>query len=227
MVAHLQHGTVRLGDIFREIDEELRHDKAAELWKKYGNYVAAAAVLIVLIVAGLSWWQQHQLNRQVTLGNRFAAAEALVRDNKPGDAAAQFGALAQDASAGYATLARMYEAGIKAQSGDVRGAIATYDQIAGDSSVDRPFRDAATVLGATHALDLPDADLAGLNARLEPLVAQHSPYRHSAMELLALVAQKRGDNAKAKEYLTRVADDLEAPQGVRSRAAQLLALVAE
>ena len=227
MVTHLQDGTASLGDIFREIDEELRQDKAAELWKKYGNYVAAAAVLIVLIVAGLSWWQQHQHNRQIELGSRFAAAEALVRDNKTGDAAAQFGALAQDASPGYATLARLYEAGIKAQSGDARGGIAIYDQIAGDSSVDRPFRDAATILGATHAFDLPDADLAGLSARLEPLVSQRSPYRHSAMELLALIAQKRGDNAKAKEYLTRVADDLEAPQGVRSRAAQLLALVAE
>ena len=227
MVALLQHGTAGLGDIFREIDEELRHDKAAELWKKYGNYVAAAAVLIVLVVAGLNWWQQHQLNRQIALGSRFAAAEALVRDNKPGDAAAQFGALAQDATPGYATLAKLYEAGIKAQSGDPKGAIAIYDQIAGDSAVDRPFRDAATVLGATHALDLPDVDLAALSARLEPLVAQRSPYRHSTMELLALIAQKRGDNAQAKEYLTRVADDLEAPQGVRARAAQLLALVTE
>jgi len=227
MVAHLHHGIAVLGDIFREIDEELRQDKAAELWKKYGNYVVAAAVLIVLLVAGLSWWQQHQHDRQVALGGRFAAAEALVRDSKPADAAAQFAALAQDATPGYATLAKLYEAGIRAQSGDARGAIAIYDQVAGDSSVDRPFRDAATVLGATHAFDLPDTDLAGLSARLEPLVAQRSPYRHSAMELLALIAQKRGDKAKAKEYLTQVADDLEAPQGVRSRAAQLLALVTE
>ena len=68
MVAHLQHGIASLGDIFREIDEELRHDKAAELWKKYGNYVAAAAVLIVIVVAGLSWWQQHELNRQIEIG---------------------------------------------------------------------------------------------------------------------------------------------------------------
>lgn len=216
-----------MGDIFREIDEELRHDKAAKLWNKYGNYAIAGAVLVVLAVAGMSWWQQRELNRQIALGSRFVAAEALVREDKAGEAADQFAALASDANQGYATLARLYEAGLKAQTGDPRGAIALYDKIAGDSAVDRPFRDAATVLAVMHALDLPDADPALLAARLEPLAEPRAPFRHSAMELLALIAQKRGDKAKARDYLTRLADDLEAPQGVRTRATQLLALVAD
>jgi hypothetical protein len=216
-----------VGDIFREIDEELRQDKLAKWWKQYGNYVIAAAVLVVVAVGGVSWWQQREMNRQLALGSRFAAAEALAREDKAAEAAAQFAALARDASPGYATLARMYEAGLKARTGDVGGAIAIYDQIAGDSSVDRPFRDAATVLAAVNAIDLPDYDLAALSARLEPLVAPRVAFRHSAMELLALIAQKKGDNAKAREYLTRIADDLEAPQGVRSRATQLLALAGD
>lgn len=215
-----------MGDIFREIDEELRQEKAAKLWKKYGNYVIAAAVLIVLAVAGVNWWQQREQNRRIALGGRFAAAENLLRENKDVEAAREFAALAQQGDTGYATLARLYEAAIMAQS-DAKGAIAIYDQVAGDASVDRPFRDAATVLGAMHALDVPDADLAGLSARLDAMVAPRVAFRFSAMELLALIAEKRGDNAKARDYLTRLADDLEAPQGARARATQLLARLAE
>ena len=41
-----------MSDIFQEVDEEVRRDKAAEFWKKYQNQILAAAVLIVLASAG-------------------------------------------------------------------------------------------------------------------------------------------------------------------------------
>ena len=46
----------QMADIFREIDEEVRRDKAAELWKKYGWVVTSLAVLAVLAVAGWQYW---------------------------------------------------------------------------------------------------------------------------------------------------------------------------
>ena len=39
-----------MGDIFREIDEELRHDHYAKLWQTWGKYVIAAAVALALII---------------------------------------------------------------------------------------------------------------------------------------------------------------------------------
>jgi len=33
-------------DIFQEVDEEVRRDKAAEFWKKYQNLILAGAVLL-------------------------------------------------------------------------------------------------------------------------------------------------------------------------------------
>ena len=32
-----------MSDIFREVDEDVRRDRAAEFWKKYQNYVIAFA----------------------------------------------------------------------------------------------------------------------------------------------------------------------------------------
>ena len=51
-----------MADIFQEIDEDLRRERAGKLWQKYGKYVIAAAALIVLAVAawrGLEWYQRH------------------------------------------------------------------------------------------------------------------------------------------------------------------------
>ena len=43
-----------MSDIFQEVDEEVRRDKATEFWKKYQNQILAAAVLIVLASAGFA-----------------------------------------------------------------------------------------------------------------------------------------------------------------------------
>ena len=39
-------------NLFKEIDEDLRQERFAKLWKKYGPYIISAAVALVL-VAGL------------------------------------------------------------------------------------------------------------------------------------------------------------------------------
>ena len=41
----------KVSDIFQEIDEDLRQDKVARLWKAYGKYIVALAVLIILAIA--------------------------------------------------------------------------------------------------------------------------------------------------------------------------------
>ena len=53
MVTRLCPYGFALSDIFREIDEELRRDSLAQLWKKYGHYVIGLAVLIVIATAAI------------------------------------------------------------------------------------------------------------------------------------------------------------------------------
>ena len=40
-----------MADIFDEIDEELKQDRAKQVWLRYGKYVVAAAVAIVPALA--------------------------------------------------------------------------------------------------------------------------------------------------------------------------------
>ena len=39
-------------DLFREVDEEVRQDRYIKIWKRYGIYVSALVVTIILITVG-------------------------------------------------------------------------------------------------------------------------------------------------------------------------------
>jgi hypothetical protein len=208
-----------LSDIFREIDEELRRDSVAQLWKKYGIYLIGLAVLIVVATAAVVGWRTYQDRQREAQGAEYASALDLARQGKDADAAAAFASLAQKADAGRAVLARFEEAASKINSGDAPGAIAVYDQLAGDTSVDGAFRDTATILSARYTLDKGDPKTA--IAKLQPLTVPTNAWHGLALELTALAEFKSGDKAKAQKDFEALGKDTTAPQAVRQRAAAM------
>src|SRR5215813_13223950 len=93
-----------VSDIFREIDEELRRDNLLKLWSRYGRYVIALAVVILMIAGGIMAWRDHQLSERRAQSNRYASALSLARDGKDAEAAKVFAAITQERG-GYSTLA--------------------------------------------------------------------------------------------------------------------------
>ncbi len=214
-----------MGDIFREIDEELRQEKFEKLWREYGRYVIAGAVAVVLAVAGVTGWQQYQESQRLADGARFSAAMSLSDDGKTEDAAALFASLARESGTSYGVLARFHEAALSARKGETDPAIAVYDALAADGGVDAPFRDMATILSASVSANERSPDAAAITARLQPIIDAGGTWRHSALEILGSLAHRSGDIAKAGELFKRIVDDIEAPQGVRARAAQMVAIM--
>ena len=47
-------------DVFREIEEAIREDRAKELWQRYGNWIIAGAVALVIAVGGYTYWRSHR-----------------------------------------------------------------------------------------------------------------------------------------------------------------------
>jgi hypothetical protein len=135
-------------------------------------------------------------------------------------AVAAFGKLADGAPAGYRTLSRLREAALKANSGDLPGALATWDHIAADTSTDPLLRDLANLMWAEHQIDNGDPSL--LRARLKALAAPENAWRVLAEEQLALLDMRLGNSDEAKATLRRLAQDTTAPNGVRGRASGLL-----
>ena len=208
-------------DLFREIDEDLRRDNLLKLWKRFGPHLIVGAVLIVVIASGILGCRENQKREREAEGARYVAAADLVRNGKTDEAQAAFAGIATSTTSGRAVLARLEAAGLKAKAGDAAGALSAYDAIAADSSIDRSFRDLATILSAINGLKAGDAK--AIVDRLKPLTDAGSPWHGSALELTALAQLKGGDKEAARSTYQKLADDLSAPQSLRARAAEMVA----
>lgn len=212
-----------MSDIFREIDEELRRDNLLKLWARFGRYLIALAVLVVVIAGGIMAWRDHQFSERRAQSARYASALSLAREGKAADAAQVFSAVAQEGG-GYSTLALFENAELLAKSGEPKEAIAAYARISADGSLDPAFRDVAALLSAMHSM--PDADPHSIIDRLAPLTATGNPWRPTALELTAAARFRSGDKTGALELYKSLADDLTAPQDLRARAAELASALA-
>ncbi|WP_454813957.1 tetratricopeptide repeat protein [Labrys neptuniae] len=210
-------------DIFQEVSEDMRREKAQKLWSKYGNYVLGAALAVVVGVSGYVAYQHYQKQQAEATGARFQQAISLAQSGKTKEAAAALSTLVKDGSAGYQTLAR-FRLAAETASDKVEDGIKAYDALAADSSLGPVLQSLAKVRGGYLLVDTASyADLAG---KIEPLTAANEPWRHSAREVLGLAAWKAKDLANASKWYQAVITDKDVPQALRQRAELMLQLIA-
>ena len=220
-----------VADIFDEVNEDLRAEKAQQLARRYGG---PAVLLVLLIALAIGGWQAWRWNQARQAGDVAGAFIAAAREAGPPDAAAPdaakpdagaaqagFDRLIATAPAGYRSLARLRDAALRAGSGDLPGALQQWNALAGDTSADPLLRDLASLLWAQHQVD--GGDPAAVNARLQPLTAQNSPWRPLALESQALLALRTGHADQAHDILRGLAADASAPNGLHDRVNGLLA----
>lgn len=211
-----------MADIFREVDEEVRRDKAVEFWSRYQTQFILLAALIVAAAGGWRYYQNQQRVAAESAGARYEAALQLAREGKSAEADGAFQEIIRQGPAGYGLLARFRGAAEIALT-DKPKAVAIYDSLAGDGNLDTLSRDVARLRAAMLRLD--EADMAEIRQRLEPLAMTGQTFRHSARELLAYAALKAGDMEAAGKYFDAIVIDSQSPQGIRQRAEALLGLV--
>ena len=212
-----------MGDIFQEVDEAVRQDRWQTIWSRYGNWIVAAVVVVVLGTAGISYWNNLRVEQRLETSVRFSEGLSLLEQQRYRESADAFASLTEDAGAGYALLARFREAQALAQSGDAAGAVAIYDAVRSDESVETVYRDLASLFAALQLMRSGSADDAG--ARLEPVAEENEPFRHLARELQAHLVLQAGDAAAARQAFEALSEDADAPSGVRSRASEMVAAI--
>ena len=221
----------RVVDIFDEVEEDLRAERAQALLRRYGGAIVAAAVAVVCAVALYQAWQWYQARQVARIADAYLAA-TLQADSIPaaGDparreaAANAFMQIAATAPDGYRTLARLRAAGLRADGGDQAAALGLWERVAADNAADPLLRDLASLLFVEHQID--GGDPAALQARLGPLIQPGNAWRPMAEEASALLDLRAGRTADARVILGRLTTDPAAPEGVRGRASALLAGIA-
>lgn len=212
-----------MDEFIREVDEEYRRDRLAQIWKRYNGAIIAVAVLLVAAAGGWRYWQHVQRQQAEAAGLRFEEALRLARDGKSEDAEKAFEALAKDGPAGYALLSRFRLAAELGKENPEEGAKA-FEALASDDRTDPLMQDLARLRAAMLRFDR--ADPATLQPALERLATPANAWRHTARELLGVLALKRGDYDDAGRWFDQIAADRDTPQGLRSRLQIYSALVA-
>jgi hypothetical protein len=211
-------------DIFDEVSEDLRAERAQQMLKKYGGLLAAAAVLVLAGTGGWQGWKWYESREAARVATTYIAAlRAADRPAGPERDAAlpMLGQVAAEGPGAYRPLARMREAALKADAGDLPAALALYSQVATDGAADPLLRDLASYYWVIRQLDSGDPAL--LAARLAPLAGAEHPLRALAGEAQALLALRQGRTDAARDTFKRLSQDTTAPDGVRGRANGLLA----
>lgn len=210
-----------MSDVFREVEEDLRQDQLKRLAKRYGPWVALAAVLLIAGIGGYAAYRSWQDEARQDAGASFAAALAEARKGDAEAALAALDAEAKTGDQGYAVLAGFAAAEIRGEQDEREAAVADWRRLAKDAAVVQPLRDVALLLAVMHAMNLEEPAPA-LEGELAPLADSDRPLSYLARELTALLALQQGDEARARELLKTVSDDPNSPVGLRGRAAQLL-----
>lgn len=208
---------------FREVNEEIRQEQAKALWNRYGTYMLALAVVVVLATAGFmayKYWTETRANRS---GDAFSHALTLADEGRNDEALAALRQLEEEGYGAYPLLARMRAATVLAANGDAQGAVASFDAVAADTSIPGVIRDMASLRAALILVDT--GSHADVSARAEALTGDTNPLRHSAREAIGLAAWKEGRFVDALKLFEQISADEEAPRNNRERANLLAELI--
>ncbi|WP_321391415.1 tetratricopeptide repeat protein [Emcibacter sp.] len=210
-------------EFIREVDEDLRHHQLASLWKKYGKYVIAVAVAIVLFVAATQGYKKYTESKYLDVASQYAAALENIESGNQQQAMAVLSALSDKDVPGYEILSAMKQAELHLQNGDKSLAVGVLDKMSKNTDIGDFYRDLASLQAATILMD--EATYEETTARLEPLLERGNQMRYLARELLAMSAIQNGDIEKARGLLRDLSEDLETPEQVKFRADQLITVI--
>ncbi|MHC2296731.1 tetratricopeptide repeat protein [Rhizobium mongolense] len=204
----------------REVNEELRSDQMKGAWRRFGRYIIAIAVLIVVGTAGKVAFDYWDDNRSSGTGDQFLAAMKLADENKSDEALAALATLEKEGHGAYPVLARMRAASVQAQKGDNAAAIAAFEAIGKDQSVPEAVRDAARMRAGWLLIE--SGTYEQVSAAVEEMAIPANAFRHSAREALGLAAYKAGNMVQARQWYQAIADDAASPRNIANRAQIML-----
>jgi hypothetical protein len=210
-----------VSDIFREVEEEVRRERLEKIWKEYGDYIVAAAALLILAAAAFRLWTFYEARERARTSDRYLAAEQLFASGQTRAAAQTFARLAKEAPKGYDKLAELQTANAVAASNKGE-ALAIYRKLVGDN--DEMISSIARLRAAWLLVD--SAPKSDVESMLAPLAGNDSPWHQVAQEILAYADFHAGAIKQAQSEFQKLADDAKAPSGVRGRSRAMATFLA-
>lgn len=206
-------------DLIQEVEDAVQKEELEHLWKEYGSYIIAGAIMAVLFTAVITGWRSW--NEKTAMTQTAMIVEALEGENIP-DTLAD---IAPKVRPGPRALAYFSAAALLLQDGKSDEAYARYEEAATDSGLAPLWRDLATIMAVKLATDqdekstVPDERL----SRLRPIAENgKNIWTYQArLEMAQIMAHEKGQYQEASSYLSPILDAEDAPDSLKERAQAL------
>lgn len=200
--------TDQFDEFFEDVQKDIRAQRFANLWKKYGKLVTAALLGIFVCAGFYVMWKQNLERENYEQALKFTKAEQFLMEGRKEEA---LGVLSTLTKGHYGILARFQEA-----LHNPKKAMSIYKSLASNASVVF-FQDLARVLYVNGACDaLRPEKINYLKKFLEPALT--GPWQLLALDLKGFLLYSQQKYKEASEIFIKVAQDPKAPENLKLRA---------
>lgn len=206
-----------MNDVFQEVEQSLREETLAKVWKRWAPFVYAAVAIAIIGVAVFEFMRWQRGEAVSAAAKKFEAGFIALEANDLPAARARFAELSTN-DTGFAGLANHMLAGVERDL--------TNDSAAVEAHLKAAAKDTG-VMGDLAVLKLgyimaDTATRAELEAALKPLLDKDTQATDLARELIAAKALAEGDVEFARDTFETLSIDVNAPRVMQERVRRAL-----
>ena len=213
-----------MGDVFQEVDEELREEKYKRIWRKFRYYVIGGLILFILGIGANAFWKDYNLKEVNDRSERFFTAIEMAQEDKVNAITLleEFANQEEKNSEYNALIARFTEAAIRRSEKDYNGALVIYQSLE-DNNISNFYEDYAKLSSVEMLIALNNKKDAKLI--LDDLISNTSDLKYIAMEYMGYIEIDEGNFSKARTIFTSIADDALSSVNMKNRSKEVLSIL--
>lgn len=206
-----------------EVNAEFRQEKALAFWRRYGFSIIGAIILFILMIVAYQIYHHEQIKKGGSIGDAFVKSLDFADKRQFDEAIKQLEDVKVSHFGGYPFLARLHEASLFMEQGDVVKSVEAFDSVAADEKAPQILRKVAKVRAAYILVDT--GTLEDVKKRVKDMANDIDPMRMLAREALGLAAYKAGKIDEAVDYFQKISTESALGSKVTDRARIMLELM--
>ncbi|KEC55333.1 tetratricopeptide repeat protein [Bartonella koehlerae] len=206
-----------------EVNAEFRQEKALAFWRRYGLWIASAAIIFVLMIIIYQIYHHVQMKKAGHIGDAFIEVLDFADTNHFDEAMKRLEDVKASNFGGYPFLARLRKASLLMEQGYAVKSVEIFDSIASDEKTPPILQAVAKIRAAYILVDIGSLD--DVKKRVKDMANDLDPMRMSAREALGLAAYKADKMDEAVDYFRKNSKEVALGSKIAERARIMLELI--
>ena len=184
----------------REVDEELRQEKLAAMWKKYRFLIFGCVIGVIAATISVEWYQAWKQKISTAESDQLESALISAVKGEEEQALSVLTTLGENGKTGYRYIAQMEKAGLLLKQKKNKEANMILKALSQDTKAPKAIRDVALVSYVGQKMN--SGNTVELTQMIMPLAKdKESPFYGQAVELAAWLYGISGDKKEAKALI--------------------------